>query len=77
MPRAKGSKNKPKVETIQFAPSTTKTVVHHDLGDDLPKVVELLACELDKANGYEHKVKGRFWRDGLEIVCVLLTEKHK
>ncbi len=77
MPRAKGSKNKLKVEVIKFESPTTKTVVHHDFGDDLPKVIELESCELHKVDGYKHQVKGRFWRDGSEIVCVLLIEKHK
>lgn len=69
MARPKGSKNKStKIE---------KKVDITNFGNDLPKIVEIKSNELDKVCGYKHQLKGRFWRDKEEIVCVLLLEKYK
>lgn len=48
----------------------------HDFKLELPATVELKPCDLKLAEGYEFQEKGRFWRDGQELVCVRLLSKH-
>lgn len=61
-------------ETEQF--ETSKKVKKHKykFGDDLPKRVEITDCK--ELEDYKYKKLGTYWKDKVEIICVMLLEKH-
>lgn len=72
MPRGRPKKVK---TDSQDQPKDLKKKVY-DFKVKLPDIVQLSTDELHKLEGYEHQIKGRFWKDGKEILCVRLIEKH-
>jgi len=76
--RTKGSKNKPKEEELVTLEVKTleKPLKLADVEGKLPQIIKIVSSELEKYEHYDYRIKGRYWKNKVEILCVELLQKH-